>query len=66
MYSSETHTHLEGFIIKWTLVLTFAGVVLIFVTKVIGLSLLYVTSGKLVVDIGKYIVQALKAMIFGG
>lgn len=66
MYDSNTQTTVEGFILKWTLVACFVGVVLIFLLKLILLFGGYIISGKLILDFGKYIWQGLKALIMGG
>lgn len=66
MYDADKHTQVEGFIMSWTLKLTYAGVVIIFVCKIIALLSQYVTSGKIATDIVKYFIDAIKAILTGG
>jgi hypothetical protein len=66
MYDQGTHTEVESFILKWTIISSYTGVALIFTVKILGLLSSYVTSGKVVTDFGSYIWKGLKVVIFGG
>lgn len=61
MYDEHSHTAVEGFILKWTLISTFTGVVMIFIYKILALFGLYMTSGKFAKDFIQYIWLAIKA-----
>jgi len=63
MYDAQKHTEVEGFIIKWTLVTTYTGVTVIFVTKILFLLRDYIGSGKLATDLVTHIWEAVKALI---
>lgn len=66
MYDQNNHTEVEGFILKWTLITSYTGVVIICVMKILFLLSDYVVSGKVITDFGTYIWKGIKFTIFGG
>lgn len=56
-------TAVEGFILKWTFITVFVGVIILFLLKILMLVSLYVTSGKLIQDFGNYIWEGIKAVV---
>lgn len=63
MYNIDNHNEIESFILKWTLITCYTGVIIIFGFKVIALLAGYVSSGKILADLGHYVLNGVKDML---
>jgi hypothetical protein len=61
-FEIPSYNEIEAFILKWTFISVFIGILFIFTLKILFLFSTYISTGKIFADLGWFIWETIKSV----